>query len=49
MRIFKLLMQIMARYDFEKGNAPRFNNESYLNEYGQCYAIAAACDYFTGV
>ena len=43
-------MIALARYDFEKGSAPRLNkNFYYMSEYGNCYAIAAANDYFTGI
>ena len=49
MKIFKLIMQALARFDFEKGNAPRLENNSYQYEYGKCYAIAACQDYYTGV
>ena len=40
MRLFRLLMQILARADFENHREPRFNNEFYTNEYSNLYAIA---------
>jgi hypothetical protein len=42
-------MKAMARYDFERNAAPRLKNADYLNEYGNCYAIAEASGYYTGV
>lgn len=40
-------MKILARYDFEQNHEPRFKNESYLNEYGNCYAKAETITYFS--
>ena len=40
-------MKILARWDFERNHEPRFNNESYLNEYGNQYAKQEAITYLT--
>lgn len=38
--MIKWIMQILARVDFENHRKPRFNNNFYSNEYGNCYAKA---------
>jgi hypothetical protein len=40
--MIKLIMQILARADFTNHREPRFTNKHYLNEFGNCYAIAEA-------
>ena len=47
--MIKRLMKALARYDFDRGYAPRLKNAAYLNEYGFCYAIAEASGYYKGV
>jgi len=37
----KIIMAIIARYDFERGSSPRFRNAHYEREYGRQYAVAA--------
>ena len=38
--MIKIIMKILVRVDFDKHRSPRFTNKHYLNEYGNCYAIA---------
>lgn len=45
--MIKLVMSIIAIYDFKKGNLPRFKNAHYEREYGRQYAIAALLDNLT--
>jgi|GEM_PF-2835410 len=40
-------MKILARWDFEHNHEPRFKNEFYLSEYGNCYAKAETITYIT--
>ena len=47
MKLLKLIMQILARADFENYREPRFNNNFYSNEYGNCYAKAESQDNLT--
>lgn len=49
MNIWKLLMKILARADFENHREPRFNNNAYSNEYGNLYANTEAQSHYTEV
>ena len=48
MKLLRLIMQILARADFENHREPRLTNNFYLNEYGNCYANAESQAHYTG-
>ena len=42
-------MAIIARYDFDRGNNPRFKNAYYEREYGRQYAVAAIFNHLSEI